>query len=237
MTDAPVIDDTATRETPEEKTWKKRYGDLRTHSNSLNDRIKELETQLNAASKKEVKIPSTPQELEAFSKTYPDVFRNIRSIVLTELMQEKEHIADQTKVVQEDLEKLKRERGMQKILGVHPDFDEINLSQDFHDWANTQPKEIQDWMFESANPDLCIRGIDLYKTDRKVRVERKARQPRDAAIQIPTRGSRDPDELAGSGDKRIWKASEIAKLHPKQFEAMEADIMAANRDGRILLDQ
>jgi hypothetical protein len=219
--------------TPEEKTWKNRYGDLRRHNNSLNDRVKELENQLTAAHKKEIKIPSSPQELEAFARSYPDVFRNIRSIVLTELMQEKEHITQQTEIVKEDLDRIKRERGMQKILQAHPDFEEVNLSEDFHTWASTQPKDIQDWMFESSNPDLCIRALDLYKADRKV-TKRTPGRPRNADIQINPRGTTEP--LEDTSGKKVWRASEIAKLHPKQFEKMEAEIMLANREGRVIQD-
>lgn len=215
---------------PEENSWKKRYGDLRSYNNNLNNRVKELETQLNAANQKEIKLPSTKQELEAFAQRYPDVFRHIRSVALTELVQERENITSQTKVVAEELEQLKRDRGLQKILSVHKDFNEINNSEAFHAWAETQPKNIQDWVYEDADPDLCIRAIDLYKADMKVK--QPVTPPRQRAdVQVRTRGTIEvPD---ASGDKRLWKASEIAKLHPKQFEAMEAEIEAANREGRI----
>jgi hypothetical protein len=36
-----------------------------------------------------------------------------------------------------------------------------------------------------------------------------------------------------SEEKRIWKASEIGKLKPWQFEKLEAELDAARAEGRI----
>jgi hypothetical protein len=37
----------------------------------------------------------------------------------------------------------------------------------------------------------------------------------------------------GDGDQRTWKASEIGRLKPHEFEAMEAEIDKAKAEGRI----
>lgn len=231
--DSPTSNESTTESmnlSPAEETWKKRYSDLRSYSTNLTDRIKELENQLKAANNKEIRLPSSKEELEAFARTYPDVFRNIRSIVLTELMQEREHIANETQSVKEDLERVKRERGIQKILSAHSDFEQINLSEDFHEWARTQPKRIQDWLFEDDDPDLCIRGLDLYKADRNIKkVTSQPKQRADARVNL--RDTTQPDDQAGG--KRVWKASEISKLNPSEFAKLEAEIDAANREGRI----
>lgn len=218
---------------PESKTWKKRYADLRSHSNSLNERVRQLEVQLSASQKQDIKIPSTKEEIEQFAKSYPDVFRNIRSIVLTELMTEREHIEQQTQVVKEDLERVKQERGLQRIKLAHKDFDDLNMSEEFHEWAQVQPKQIQDWLFEGDDPELCIRAIDLYKAERTAKA-RNIRQPEQAATQINTRGSTEiPSEMDG---KRVWKTSEIAKMHPKMYEQYENEIEIARKEGRLVQD-
>jgi hypothetical protein len=217
---------------PSEVTWKQRYADLRRHDTSLTQRVRELELQLQASQKKDIKIPSTPQEIETFAKSYPDVFRHIRSIALTELMAEREHISQQTQVVTEDLERLKRERGMQTILKAHPDFDDLNLSEEFHTWARSQPKQIQDWVYEEGDPELCIRGIDLYKAHTAAKA--KVTRPSTADVQVRPRGSVDiPLETDG---KRIWKASEIQRMHPKAYEQYETEIENARREGRLDLN-
>lgn len=218
-------------ESPEEKTWKKRYGDLRSHQQSLIEEVKSLKNQLHAALKKEVTIPSTKEEIEDFTRKYPDVTRHIRSMILTEVMSNKEDLIQETKVVKEDLEKLQRERAIVKIMKAHPDFDELNQSNDFHEWVMTQPKSIQHMLYESPDPDECIAAIDLYKAYHRKKPGPKPR-PQDGADTLVTRGKQSYDD-ENSG-KRTWKESEIAKLHPRQYEQLEAEIDAARREGRFL---
>lgn len=218
--------------TPEETSWKKRYGDLRSHQQTLNERIKTLETQLQSAQHKEVKIPSTKEELELFAHKYPDVFRHIQSIAMAELLREKGSMVSETEIVRQDLEKIQRELGHKKILTTHPDFEDLNASQEFHDWTQKQPKQIQDWLFESTDPNLCIKAIDLYKAETAF-VKKPPARPRQGADTLVNTRSKPEVILDGSGGKRIWKASEIAALRPKEFERLESEIEQANREGRI----
>ena len=68
----------------EEKNFKKRYGDLRRHSQKkeeeFNAKIAALEAQVNKAAKQELVLPKTDEELEAWAKEYPDVAGIIESI-------------------------------------------------------------------------------------------------------------------------------------------------------------
>lgn len=218
--------------TPEEGSWKKRYGDLRSHSNSLTERIRSLETQLQDANKKEFKLPSSPQEMDAFRSRYPDVFRYMETIAMQQILNNSDVITSETKKQQEELETVKRELGYKKILSAHPDFEEINLSEAFHEWARTQPEEIQKWLFESSDPVKCIKALDIYKAEtefKKARtVQPRPRQGADTLVQ-----SRSNVALADDSGKKVWKASEIEKMHPKLFEQHEADIEAARAQGRI----
>lgn len=217
----------------EEVTFKKRYGDLRSHSNVLTQRISQLEDQLRAANRKEVQIPSSPDQLKDFMNRYPDVYRDIRSIVLTELVQEKESLLGDTKAVKLDLDNLKREAGLTKILNAHPDFHEVNLSDEFKEWVMVQPKQIQDWLFESDDPILCIKGLDLYKHEKGIkRVKSPSRTSNSGAdTLVRTRSTVDPP----SGQKKIWKESEIARMNPKQYEQLEDEIDLARSEGRFEL--
>lgn len=224
----------------EELSWKKRYGDLRSFSDQRNtqqtERIKSLEAQLQAAQKQEVRIPSTKEELDSFAKKYPDVFRHIRSIAMTELLQERENLQTETKAVKDNLEQVQRELGYKKILLAHPDFEEINGSEEFQAWADKQPQQIQDWLFSSTDPDLCIKGLDLYKHEMEFLKRAKARtKPANGAdTLVKTRSPAEvPDQM---GNKKIWKASEIQKLHPKMYEKFEDEIELARLEGRIDLN-
>ena len=218
--------------TAEERSWKKRYGDLRSHNNSLTERIKSLENQLLAAQKQEVKIPSSKEELDGFAQKYPDIYRHIRSIAMTELLQERENIAQETKVVKEELEKQQRELGYKKIMQAHPDFEDLNLSETFHEWASAQPSQIQDWLYESSDPSLCIKAIDLYKAEHNFKAQTPPkRNGADSLVKTRT-----APELPNAGNKRVWKASEVIKLHPKQYEKFESEIELAREEGRFEQD-
>ena len=52
---------------------------------------------------------------------------------------------------------------------IHPDFAEIRDSDDFHEWADEQPKWVQDALYEnSEDARSAARAIDLYKADRNI---------------------------------------------------------------------
>lgn len=211
---------------PDEKIWKKRYADLRSYNTTLTDRVNNLEAQLQAAQKKEIKIPSSKEELDDFARKYPDVFRHIRSIAMAELLNERENIEIETKRVKEDLSKTKRELGLAKILQAHPDFHEVNMDDKFHAWLELQPKQVQDWAYEADDPNLCIKVIDYFKLENKPKRGRPANSGADQMVQ--TRGA---VETSPDG-KRIWKDSEVRKMHPREYEKFEAEIDTARREGR-----
>ena len=54
----------------------------------------------------------------------------------------------------------------------------------------------------------------------------------DAATSVTKTVSSDPARN-GSPDKRTWKASEIAKLKPWEFDKFENELDAARKEGRI----
>ena len=80
-TEEPVTKEKAESEeepkNAEEKTFKKRYGDLRRHSQEkekqFQKQLDDLKSQLEKATKQEIKLPKSEEELETWAKDYPDV--------------------------------------------------------------------------------------------------------------------------------------------------------------------
>ena len=70
----------------EEKTFKKRYGDLRRHTQEkekqFQNQLNELKTQLEQATKKEMKLPKSDEDIEAWAKDYPDVAKIVETIAM-----------------------------------------------------------------------------------------------------------------------------------------------------------
>ena len=81
--EAQVETDSEPKE-PEEASFKKRYGDLRRHTQQLmsqkDQELEKLKEQLDSAAKGQIKFPKTDDEIEAWSKKYPDVSKIVDTI-------------------------------------------------------------------------------------------------------------------------------------------------------------
>ena len=68
----------------EEKNFKKRYGDLRRHTQEkekeFQAQLDKLTSQLDAATKNELVLPKSTDEVEAWAKKYPDVAGIVEAI-------------------------------------------------------------------------------------------------------------------------------------------------------------
>ena len=70
----------------EEKNFKKRYGDLRRHSQqqqvTLQKQIDELRSQLQSSTEKQIKLPKSEEELNEWARAYPDVAKIVETIAI-----------------------------------------------------------------------------------------------------------------------------------------------------------
>ena len=68
----------------EESSYKKRYQDIQRHIQSVRDQkdkeIAQVKAQLDSATKKQIKFPKTDEEVDAWSKRYPDVAKIVDTI-------------------------------------------------------------------------------------------------------------------------------------------------------------
>ena len=154
----------------EEKTFKKRYGDLRRHmqdkEKEFQDQINELKSQLDSATRKEIKLPKSDDDLEAWAKDYPDVAAIVETIAIKKAREQAEALEERMKAVDDMQYTAKKEKAEAELMRLHPDFDEIRDSDDFHEWAESQPKWVQDALYENDNDARsAARAIDLYKAD------------------------------------------------------------------------
>ena len=57
-----------------------------------------------------------------------------------------------------------KEKAEAELMQMHPDFDEIRDSDEFHEWAEEQPKWVQDALYENDNDARsAARAIDSTK--------------------------------------------------------------------------
>ena len=68
----------------EEETFKKRYGDLRRHTQhplqQKDQEIANVKQQLETSAKGQIRFPKTDEEIEEWSKKYPDVAKIVDTI-------------------------------------------------------------------------------------------------------------------------------------------------------------
>jgi len=218
----------------EERTYKKRYSDLRKHLNKQSEEIKELKAQMEEAAKGQLLPPKSDEEIDAWTKKYPE----IASIVETKAAKiAEEKFAKADKRLQEidqlnaETQRTKSENAIRKI---HPDFDELRESDDFHNWAGEQPKWVQDALYENQDdPRSVVRVIDLFKVDNGMDIKSKKRTTKEAASQVKTKRT---TKIDGEGVSGQILESQVQKMSAKEYEARSEDIMEAIRSGKFVYD-
>ena len=219
--------------TREEKTYKKRYDDLRRHQNKLVEQVKTLEAQVSDPSS--FAAPTTEAELEAWKEKYPDV-ANIVSTLAKKEAQAMYNAADERlSRLDEIAEQADRAKAEAEIRAIHSDFDELKDSDVFHDWVDVQPKWVKDALYvNSDDPASVARVIDLYKADNNIVNKGKKASAKKAAAAIVTKKGRtsvDADESNG----RITE-SDVNKMSAAEYEKRSDEIMEAIRGGRFVYD-
>jgi len=221
----------------EEKTFKKRYGDLRRHTQQkekeFRDQINELKNQLDSATRKEIKLPKTEEDLETWAKEYPDVAAIVETIAIKKAKEQSDVLEKRIKQIDEMGIEAKKEKAEIELLKIHPDFAEIREDEKFHQWADEQPKWVQDALYENdSDARSAARAIDLYKADNNI--SKKETTDKDAAKAVTTKTDR--SEPSTDETKSFFKESQVEKMTAEQYEKNSDAIMEAIRSNKFIYD-
>ena len=232
-----VTEETDENLSKEEKTFKKRYGDLRRHMQTkdkeFQDQINQLRSQLEESTKQEIKLPKSEEDIEEWAKKYPDVAGIVETIAIKKAKEQANSIEERVKELSEMQKDVTREKAETELLQFHPDFNEIKETDEFHEWADEQPKWIQDALYENENDARsAARAIDLYKTDKGI--GKKIVAKNDAAKSVSTKGSRTSPETNEANS--LLKESEVNRMSTKEYEKNADIIMEAIRSGKFIYD-
>jgi len=234
-------DSTEEKEEPknaEERTFKKRYGDLRRHSQEkekeYQKKLQDLESQLATATKKEMKLPKSDEDIEAWAKEYPDVAKIVETIAIKKAREQSAELEDRIKRIDEMNESATKERAEVELLKLHPDFEEIRDSDDFHEWAEEQPKWVQVALYENDDDARsAARAIDLYKADKNITKKSKGDNTKEAARAVNTKSKvSTPTET----NNTMIKESDVQNMSAEDYEKNSDVIMEAIRSGNFLYD-
>ncbi len=223
----------------EEKTFKKRYSDLRRHQQKQAEEFKAelaaMKSQLEKATKKEMKLPKSDEDIEQWAADYPDVAAIVETIAMKKAAEQSTALEERMKAIDEMQTSATKEKAEAALMQMHPDFDEIRDSDDFHNWAEEQPKWVQDALYDNDNDARsAARAIDLYKADMGIAEAKKSKSGKDAAKSVTTKNTRNkPQEDESS---TYLRESQIEKMSAHEYEKHADEIMEAIRSGKFIYD-
>ena len=218
--------------------YKKRYDDLKRYYDrklgEWNSKENDLKTQLRE-NRPKYTPPKSKEELDSFKKDYPDIYGVVETV--SHLQSE-----NQMQTLQEEVDSLKKQNSalaqreaQLELARIHPDYNNIKESDDFHNWADSQPMEIKSWIYENnSDGKLAARAVDLYKKDRGLGLDKKTETR-------PVQKNEGADLLVKTSEQvqipqtneSVYSRDDIAKMSDEEFMQYEKDIVKAQREGRI----
>jgi len=219
----------------EEKSFKKRYGDLRRH---MQEKEKDWNEKFESLEKRKTKDsiipPKSDEDIEAWAKEYPDVAGIVERIASEKAKEMFSKAESRLKELDEAHTEALRMKAENAIRKTHDDFDELRQSDDFHNWAEEQPKWVKDALYENMDdPASVVRVIDLYKVDNGLTLSAK-KQSKKAAASTVTKGTRTSIDAKGVSGQ--IKESDVAKMSNKEFEERQDEINESMRNGKFVYD-
>jgi hypothetical protein len=219
----------------EERSFKKRYGDLRRHmqekEKEWNDKFETFEKRMQ---KESIIPPKSDEDIEQWAKEYPDVAGIVETIAAKkaqEMFNKADVRLQELDKAQSEAERLKAENAIRKS---HEDFDDLRSSDEFHNWVEEQPKWVQDALYENSDdPASVVRVIDLYKGDKGLTKTAKKAKAKDAASTV-TRRTKTSVDVDDAND--VIRESDVAKMSDRDFEAKADEINKAIRSGKFVYD-
>ena len=247
--DKPVVEakEVDTTETPEaeedlseeEKTFKKRYGDLRALTQRKEAEWKEKEqnylAQIEEIKQQSIELPQTQTDVQEWVKKYPEAASVIEAIAAQKAQENDAKLDARLKEIEKMEAKAKRQRAEAELVAIHPDFVSIRDDDAFHDWAEKQPKLVQNALYskESTVEEIAY-VISSYKN----------------AMGIKPKGTSTADEKAAASSVKprtktavvkdtvepTFSESGVAKMSDKEFEKNYDKIIQAQREGKFVYD-
>lgn len=235
--------------TPEEDTWKKRYGDLRSHSQrqyndiqkQLQDAQKKIDSLTNQVQNK-TELPKTKEELEAWAQQYPDVYDFVRTTSILETQNARQEIQDMRRKLEEERLEETKTNAIRRLHELHPDFfNDIKDSPEFETWLNSKSKRTRDALYENdTDADAAAEVVSMYKYETNYGKPAKQQnitnqQEEQRRIAADTRLRERNNTPAVSGEY-LFSESQINAMSFAEFSAKETEIDAAMKSGKVFMD-
>ena len=219
--------------------YKKRYDDLKRYYDRKlgvwNTKEGDLKSQLQA-NRPKYTPPKSEEELNAFKKAYPDIYGVVETVSHLQSQNEMQSLQDEVGSLKKANQALAQREAQLELSKLHPDFNEIKESDDFHNWADSQPMEIKSWIYENnKNGKLAARAVDLYKKDRGLGLDKKTTTGKHSKNEGADLLVKTKEQIGQPTDQQVFfKTSDINKMSVDEFAKYEKEIMLAQKEGRVI---
>ena len=216
----------------EEKSFKKRYGDLRRH---MQAKEKEWKEAIESKDNSSVRPPSSDEDIEAWAKDHPEIAAIVETIADKKASAKFAQAEDRFKELDDAKNEATRTKAETAIRKAHSDFDELREADEFHDWVEEQPKWVRDALYENSDDaQSVVRVLDLYKVDKGMTPSAKKAKAKDAAKTVTKRKARTQVD-ADSLNSQI-RESDVQKMSDSEFEDRYEEIQGAMASGKFIYD-
>ena len=246
--EAPVTQQAETTEEPEqeeaseeglsaeEKSFKKRYSDIRKYMQEKDTEykreIEELKTRLSNSAQTSLEEVTTKEEIEAWAKANPKANALIRALAEEQASEKMKGLEGRVKEVEAMRTQARKEKAEATLLSMHPDFTSIRNDDAFHEWAKEQPSWAQTALYDEPDDVKSVaRVLDLYKADKGIKTK-KASPDKDAASSVKSRRS----TLDTNDSSNYLSESAVEKMSIKEYESRMEEIFKAQQSGKFIYD-
>jgi hypothetical protein len=227
----------------EERSFKKRYGDLRRHSQKqqleFQKQIDDLKVQLEAAAKQGISLPKSEEELEAWANEYPDVARIVETIAIKKAREQSQEIESRLRKIDAMAEETAKQKAEVELMRLHPDFSKIREQDEFHDWVEKQPKWVQSALYDNETDAVsAARAIDLYKADKGIVTKRnKSSDTADTIAAARSVRTTNKARVEAESEDGLFYESQVERMSTLEYERNQEAIIAAIRAGKFVYDK
>lgn len=227
----------------EERSFKKRYGDLRRHSQKqqveLQKQIDDLKSQLETTAKQGINLPKTEEELDAWVREYPDVARIVETIAIKKAREQSQELETRLQKINAMAEETAKEKAEAELMRLHPDFAKIRDQDEFHEWVEKQPRWVQSALYDNESDAVsAARAIDLYKADKGITAKRSRQSDKDDSIAAArTVRATNKARVEFESEDGLFYESQVEKMSSREYEKNQEAIIAAIRAGKFVYDK
>ena len=225
----------------EEKSFKKRYGDLRRHTQKqqvdMQKQIDDLKASLEQTTSQQIKLPKSEDELEQWAREFPEVAKIVETIAMKKAKEQSAALEERFKALDVREAETAKEKAEAELLRLHPDFDKIREQDEFHDWVEAQPKWVQSALYENENDAVsAARAIDLYKADKGITTSKRTRKSEDKDAASSVASSRKAG-FDASSEQGTFRESDVERMSAAEYERNQEAIIAAIQSGKFIYDK